>query len=113
MGVLNITDQVGGKRALRLGAVAQSICWDRAALVRNILRSNLQRRALRLQIQTRTCREVGIREGMLRLGRFGHALRSPGGTDVVLGSGLGSGTGPARLSVAARLADVSCAIRPR
>ncbi|TNM86767.1 hypothetical protein fugu_006997 [Takifugu bimaculatus] len=42
---------------------------------------------------------------MFRLGRFAGALRSPGGTDVVLGLGLGSGTGPARLSVAARLAD--------
>lgn len=49
---------------------------------------------------------------MFRLGRFADALRSPGGTDVVLGLGLGSGTGPARLSVAARLADVSCGIRP-
>lgn len=110
MGVLNITDQVGWKRALRVPSVAQSICWDRAALVRNILRSILQRCGFIFSSSVGAFAQAKFRKVAFHWGIFSDAP-----TALRLSARACSGDRAReqrRLAVAARLADVSREMRP-
>lgn len=115
MGVLNITDQVGGKKERSASVLWRSLfagtepllCATYCVVICSGVLFDSRSRSRNSQVG-------GCEGGNVPFGEIHRrsVLARPGGTDGVLGLGLGSGTGPARLSVAARLADVSCDIRP-